>query len=777
MSELALKLIAKEGKAKTGSLVLWNKGLQKLPEEILDLTHLESLVLRSNSINDIRFLEKLTNLTYLDLGNNQITDIRPLEKLTKLNYLDLCNNHLKDIQVIEKLLKLEHLDLSNNHVTDIQPLKELTKLHTLNLNHNKISDLSSLERLVNESLSNALMISNNKIEDLSPLLPLLERSNPIRWRIYGNGILVKDNPLKTPPPEIVKEGNETAIKYFSDIQKQGVDLLYEAKLLIVGEGDSGKTTLARKLIDVNSPLPIKGDDRTLGIDIQSLRIQNELNKNKPFRINIWDFGGQEIYHATHQFFLTKRSLYLIVNNTRSNLTDFNQWVQTINLFSDNSPILIVQNEVAGSIADFDLRGLQQYFDNVLGVETSDLSNFEDGRLQRLIREIHHQIQKLDHVGMELPKQWVAIRKDLEVQAGERPFVSNQDFFRICEQNEITEKEDIKRIGDIFHDLGILLFFQEDPILRKLVILQNSWATKGVYAILDNEQIRKQKGRFSFADADQIWEGTEFERKETELLQLMTKFELCYRVPFHEPALYVSPQLLPKEKPIYSWDNQQNLILYYRYEFMPKGLLGRLIVRLHRYIKDIDHFAWRTGCIFTHEDTDAQVIETYGTSRIEIRINGKHQSRIATIVTKEIDELNASFERIKVEKLIPCNCSTCSKIDTPNFYDYADLMNRKEKGKSTVECKVSFEDVKVPEILDGIFAIVPEQKESIPALLQKNKIEEALEFFESSHPDEATLFLHRFNKGKQELAKGVISPDEWAVICQRIVDGVLGVLKE
>jgi GTPase SAR1 family protein len=33
-------------------------------------------------------------------------------------------------------------------------------------------------------------------------------------------------------------------------------------------------------------------------------------KDKTFRVNIWDFGGQEIYHQTHQFFLSKRSLYL-----------------------------------------------------------------------------------------------------------------------------------------------------------------------------------------------------------------------------------------------------------------------------------------------------------------------------------------------------------------------------------------------------------------------------------------------------------------------------------
>ena len=31
---------------------------------------------------------------------------------------------------------------------------------------------------------------------------------------------------------------------------------------------------------------------------------------------MWDFGGQEIYHATHQFFLTRRSLYVLVDDTR-----------------------------------------------------------------------------------------------------------------------------------------------------------------------------------------------------------------------------------------------------------------------------------------------------------------------------------------------------------------------------------------------------------------------------------------------------------------------------
>ncbi|MCB1155727.1 GTPase, partial [bacterium] len=194
-------------------------------------------------------------------------------------------------------------------------------------------------------------------------------------------------PVETPPLEVVKKGNQAILDSFKDLKEQGIDRLYEAKLLIVGEGESGKTTLAWKLKDIRAAMPKKGDDRTKGIDIQALEVVNIHMLEKPFRINVWDFGGQEIYHATHQFFLTKRSLYVIVNNTRSNLTDFNQWLQTISLFSDNSPVIIVQNQVAGSPVDLDLRGLQAHFSNILFVKDADLSNTEDGRLQKLIQSI------------------------------------------------------------------------------------------------------------------------------------------------------------------------------------------------------------------------------------------------------------------------------------------------------------------------------------------------------------------------------------------------------
>jgi internalin A len=60
---------------------------------------------------------------------------------------------------------------------------------------------------------------------------------------------------------------------------------------------------------------------------------------KDVRLNVWDFGGQEIYHATHQFFLTKRSLYLLVANCRTSEDEnrIEYWLKLIQSFGGNPP--------------------------------------------------------------------------------------------------------------------------------------------------------------------------------------------------------------------------------------------------------------------------------------------------------------------------------------------------------------------------------------------------------------------------------------------------------
>lgn len=156
--------------------------------------------------------------------------------------------------------------------------------------------------------------------------------------------------------EIANQGNEAILNYFRERDLGDVDHLYEAKLLILGEGGAGKTSLLRRLYQPGQPLPTE-QETTRGIAIY--RHDFSLKNGRRFRLNVWDFGGQEIYHATHQFFLTRRSLYLLLDDTRKDhksVSDegFKYWLELIDLFGGHSPVLIFQNEKGGRTKAIDL---------------------------------------------------------------------------------------------------------------------------------------------------------------------------------------------------------------------------------------------------------------------------------------------------------------------------------------------------------------------------------------------------------------------------------------
>ncbi|MDT9342119.1 ADP-ribosylation factor-like protein, partial [Trichodesmium erythraeum 21-75] len=244
-------------------------------------------------------------------------------------------------------------------------------------------------------------------------------------------LYLENNPLKNPPIEIATREIEEIRNYFQQEREKGIDYIYEAKLLIVGEGGAGKTTLANKILDQNYQL--KDEDTTKGIEVHQYKFQTK-NQND-FQINIWDFGGQEIYHATHQFFLTKRSLYTLVADTRKEDTDFYYWLNVVELLSSNSPLLIVKNEKQERKRGINQRALQGQFTNIKEVLATNLKT--NRGLEEIIREIEHHISKLPHIGNRLPKTWKQVREILELDS--RNYISLEEYLSICEQNGFRKK--------------------------------------------------------------------------------------------------------------------------------------------------------------------------------------------------------------------------------------------------------------------------------------------------------------------------------------------------
>lgn len=652
------------------NLNLSNNGLKSLPSEIGNLFYLQYLDLYVNLLSYLPAeINCLRQLIRLDLFFNKLTKLpQEIGQLVNLRYLSLGRNKLEELpEQIGNLNNLVHLDVSFNRLEGLpRTIGHLSKLRTLSLEGNRLSDIPS--ELGDLTQLTKLELGKNRITRLPPQLGRLDNLEILD---------VSGNPLELPPPEIVANGTRAILDYLKQLEKEGIDYLYEAKLLIVGEGGAGKTTLAKKL--QNHDYKLRDESSTEGIDV--IQWKFPLNGDKQFRVNIWDFGGQEIYHATHQFFLTKRSLYALVADTRREDTDFFYWLNVVRLLSNNSPLLIIKNEKQDRHREINERMLRGQFTNLKETLPTNLAHSRKD-FHSVVTAIKHYIQNLPHVGTALPKTWVKVRAELE--SDPRNYISLEEYLHICEQNGFNNRTYQLQLSSYLHDLGVCLHFQDDPLLRNLLILKPEWGTYAVYKVLDNKKVIRNLGNFSSADLKDIWQDNQYENVYNELLQLMIKFKLCYQVPGTDDT-YIAPQLLTENQPNYEWPSKNNLTFRYTYEFLPKGIITQFIVNMHTLIAK-QKYVWKSGVVLKNAETAAEVIQNYGKREIRIRIFGKHKKELLTIITYEFDRIHATYDRLKVNKLIPCNCNSCKDDQEPHYYLFDVLRDFISNRQQVIQCQ-------------------------------------------------------------------------------------------
>lgn len=690
-------------------------GAQAIAKQLGQLT---SLSLRSNRVGDEgarAIAEHLSQLTSLDLRDNQISNAGVqaiVEYLDLLTSLNLSRNRIGNVgaqAIAENLVHLTLLDLGHNKIADagVQAIAEhLDSLIVLDLSDNK--NITSVAPLANLSLE-LLNLEKTGITDLSPLKPMILSGIPVYWSefyIRAQGINVFACLLEHPSPEIVQQGPDAVLNYFREIEAQGTDRLFEAKLLIVGEGGAGKTSLLRRMFHPEMDLPAE-EETTKGIDIY--RHDFPIEGDRIFRLNAWDFGGQQIYHATHQFFLTKRSLYVLVDDTRNDAKSnhdegFKFWLEVVETLSEQSPLLIFQNEKGGRSKKIDEPGIKGRFVNVKDFYRGNLEH--SGSAEVLRKAVEHFAQQLPHIGEDVPAKWVVIREELEELAQARPYISLDDYFAVYSKHLEFYREKALHLSQYFHDLGVFLHFQSPPELRRTVFLQNKWVTDAVFRILDDEEVKVNRGRFTVIDCDRLWADEGYASKDVELRALMERFELAYRLPDMQSETWLVPQHLSPSKPpeLGEWAKTGDLVLTFRYEFLPRGLVSRLMVRMHRFVKQPD-LCWSRGAVFEHGNTEILVETGTRGNEIALRSRGPEQKALLNVIASDLDALNSSFRGLidKVSKLVPCICKTCKSLKEPATFEQKELIDRKNRGKLTIECPKppEYYDVNVIELLEGI----------------------------------------------------------------------------
>jgi len=550
------------------------------------------------------------------------------------------------------------LDLSKNQLSELPAeIGQLVNLTTLDLSRNQLSELPiEIGQLVNLT---TLHLSGNKLS----VLPV-----EVTQLVNLTTLDLEENPLKSPPLEIAGQGVEVIFKYLRQLSEKETEatLVNEAKLILVGQGGVGKTCLAKRLIYDE----FIEDKTTEGIDILKWSITAPTNKKEEIKLNVWDFGGQEIYHATHQFFLTKRSVYLLVWNARKS-HDYEHiyyWLHTIEAFGEDSPIILVLSKLNERNDDLNMTDLREKFPQIIDLYKVDS---EDGKgIPALKNIISDTAWQLPHTQTPWVASWLRVRELLE--QNEKNWIGYNEFIRIC-QSEGLDKKQTDILDEYLHDLGVIIHFQ-DIKLRDMVILKPEWATKAVYKILDADSIRERDGILLHSELGQIWDSGIYPQNiHSKLLELMNKFELAYELP--DERSHLVAELLPSSKPAFEWDAADNLRFVYQYEFLPVGVMTHFIVKMHKDIKD--NLLWRTGIVLEDIALNSTAVVKVNEfdKKIYIFVAGTQKKDYLSVIRFAIREINRSFG-IKATERVPLP-------DDPDItisYDY--LMNLEIKGIKT-----------------------------------------------------------------------------------------------
>ncbi len=453
------------------SLDLSYKQLLALPEAIGQLTALQLLVLTGNQLTALpEAIGRLTALQLLVLTGNQLTALpESFGQLTVLQNLLLSQNQLTALPgAIGRLAALQNLDLSQNQLTALpEAIAGLTALQSLNLSQNQLTALP----------------------DVLGRLPALQH-------LYLHGIEALGIPPEVLGPTwdgVLKKKAQAAkssdiLQYYFRRKGEPTRRLNEAKALIVGQGGVGKTSLVKRLVkDEYDP----DEPRSEGINIVYWQIPGRPDpghEGERIRLNIWDFGGQEIMHATHQFFLTKRSLYLVVLDARKgeNESNIHYWLKIILSYSGDSPVLVVTNKCETSPLELNENRLKlDYAPNLRGF--FKVSCATGAGVEELRKAMIEQVNDLPFVYDELPGSYFAVKEKLSEEARTKHFLDITEYERLCHQHGLYKRSEQELLLRFLHDLGNVLNFHDpgSPFqMRETNILNPEWVTGGVYKILN-----------------------------------------------------------------------------------------------------------------------------------------------------------------------------------------------------------------------------------------------------------------------------------------------------
>ena len=563
-----------------------------------------------NSITSLPLcLDKLSNLNYLDLSFTKIRSLgHSLYGLNNLNYLDLSYSQICIIgDSLYGLHNLQSLDLHNTQIHSLgDSLKDLNELRRLNLSGLMLDQIP--QSLVNIAVS------------MSKMQKEFERNESIFVHngSFDYGINLSGTHLGKQSIELFQQPLSFIQEQYAEIKQSGSEVLHEAKVVFLGDGNVGKTHTIRRLLNDGALTEKNGaaiqTKQTPDIDVNSY--VTKWNGETP-HIKIWDFGGQVQMHSMHRCFLTDKTCYVIILSTRTGdpTRQAYYWLKTIQGVRIGSQIILAVNHFSeGEEPEVDIRELR----NAFGLQLEEPIHYNakcdtPEQFQLLQYTILKKATELPIYKHEFSKKAAGIRRTLEKK--NEPFISRSDYLSICEENGLDDPNSQRNLLEFFNALGFCFTYCQKGLgtkeLENYHVLDPKWLFYGMYRILnlkehgivDNGVVNIQ-GLVDVLNKSMGMKNvpTKYDRAYTTenfdyILEIMRSQELSYPVSTREefiPATCANPtpeKLWPEYDPGL-WDSIVSIEFRYG-DFLPDYILHKLMVNCMQNGIGLEQ-VWHTG---------------------------------------------------------------------------------------------------------------------------------------------------------------------------------------
>jgi C-terminal of Roc, COR, domain/Ras of Complex, Roc, domain of DAPkinase len=364
-------------------------------------------------------------------------------------------------------------------------------------------------------------------------------------------------------------------------------------------------------------------------------------KDDDLTVHFWDFGGQVMAHATHQFFLRSKCLYVVVLAGRAERNpneEVQYWLEHVRGFGDNAPVLLVGNKADVMPVNLDLTTLKQKFPNIAGFYSLSCTQakgaFKD-EFELFRKKFGANLKALGQNVQRFSPEQFKVLKTIEQNAAQDDFLNEPRFGEICKANGIAMEGPDRRdsLLDIFDKLGIVMHFERLPFLTDYV-LNPRWLTYGVYTIMYSDEAKTAQGRLSEAGLVSILKKANPSISDGRVLRYpadrcaiianaMIAFRVAYRLGTDE---FVIPALLAPEQPDH--DFKPDGALAFRFDFrgfLPRHVLPALVVEYFQDIAKVSgrEIIWQNGVLLhpRRQDSQALVRADYHTRAIDILVKG------------------------------------------------------------------------------------------------------------------------------------------------------------